>query len=90
VTVVLPTGKVPPFVKPAVGLVTGPAMVGVEQASVAAGFVQLITPPFVAKVRSMAGGQKVNVGGVVSVAQALEIVTVKEHVALLLLKSVAV
>ena len=47
VTVVVPTGKQPPFVKPTVGLVTK-AKVGIEQLSVADAAVQVVAAQVVA------------------------------------------
>ena len=91
VTVVVPIGKAPPFVKLVVGLVAN-VTAGVEQLSVAVGAVQDATAvvPVVVKLRFE--GQAVKTGGVISVVQGFVcvITILKLQVAVLFLASVAV
>jgi hypothetical protein len=88
VTVVVPIGNAPPFVKPVVGLVAKDTE-GVLQLSVAVGAVQVATAVVPVVVKLRLAGQAVKTGGVASVAHRLVIITVKLHVALLFLASIA-
>ena len=75
-TVVVPIGNAPPFVKPVVALVVK-ITEGVEQLSVAVGAVQDAIAVVVAVVKFMLAGQAESTGGVTSVVQGLaELVTV--------------
>ena len=90
-TVVVPFGNAPPLVKPVVGLVVK-LTEGVVQLSVAVGAVHEAIAVVVAVVKFIFVGHAVNTGGTLSVAQLLDwvTVTVKLHVAVLFLASVAV
>ena len=85
----MPTGNAPPFVKPTVGLVTKET-IGIEQLSVAVGAVHdaIAVVPVVAKLIFV--GHAVKTGFIISVAQPSVTITVKLHVAVLFLASVAV
>ena len=90
-TVVVPIGNAPPFVKPTVGLVAK-VMEGVVQLSVAVGAVQDAIAVVPVVVKLIFEGQAVKTGGIISVAHgSINVtVTVKLHVAVLFLASVAV
>ena len=87
----MPIGNAPPFVKLTVGLVVKDT-IGIVQLSVPVGAVQLANAvvPFVVKL--IFEGQAVKTGGIISVAHgSINVtVTVKLHVAVLFLASVAV
>ena len=70
-TVVVPSGNVPPFVKPVVGLVVK-ITEGVVQLSVAVGAVHDAMVVVVAVVKFILAGQEVNKGGTMSAAQLLD------------------
>ena len=87
----MPIGNAPPFVKPTVGLVVNVTEGGV-QLSVAVGAVQLAVAVVPVVVKLILAEQAVKTGGIISVAQGSINVTMtlKLHVAVLFLASVAV
>lgn len=88
VTVVVPTGNAPPFVKPAVGLVVN-ATEAVPQASVAVGAAHEATAVVPVVVKFLFVGHAVKTGGVKSFVQGFVTVTLKLHITILLLASIA-
>jgi hypothetical protein len=91
VTVLVPIGKAPPLVKPAVALVAKDTE-GVVQLSVAVGGIQVAMAVVPAVVKAIFAGQADNTGGVTSVVHGLVCVTttLKLHVAVLFFASEAV
>ena len=87
----MPIGNALPLVSPAVGLVTK-LTEGVEQLSVAVGAVHVAVAEVVAVVKFILPGQAVKTGGILSVVQVLDWVTImlKAQVVVLFLASVAV
>jgi hypothetical protein len=91
VTIVVPVGNTPPFVKPVVGIVVKDTE-GTVQLSVAVGAVQFATAVVPVVVKFIFAGQAVMTGGVISFVQGFVLVTttLKRHVAVFALASVAV
>ena len=91
ITVVVPIGNTPPLVSPVVGLVAK-LTVGVEQLSVAVGTVHVATAVVPVVVLLIFVGQAVKIGLIISVEHVSKkvIETVKLHVAVLFLASIAV
>ena len=89
VTVVVPIGNAPPLVRLTVGLVTK-ATIGIPQLSVAVGAVHEATAFVPVVVKLIFSGQAVKTGFTMSVAQPSLTMTLKLHVAVLFLASVAV